>query len=99
PHLRCGSGELPQVRRSDALGGGSEDGESCTAANANGQARPCPAPTARYTSDPARSAEFAVRELNGALFDADLSFEVFEGVHWSIFLGCFCLCEGFVDER
>src|SRR5690606_36302282 len=37
---------------------GCEDKESCTAAD--GEARPCPAPTARHTSDPARSAEFSV---------------------------------------
>ncbi len=76
------------------MGGGSEDGESCTAAD--GEARPCPASTARHTSGPARSAEFAVRELNGAraLFDADLSFVMFERVHWSILFGANASAEG-----
>ncbi len=103
------------MRRSDAMGRRSEDRESCTPAD--GEARPCPAPTARHTSEPSRSAESSVhwppsaprfagarrpwsivksstawtlftpaRELNGALAESDLSFEMFGGVHWCIFL-------------
>src|SRR5690606_788707 len=91
-YLRRGSGELPPMRRSDALGRGCEDGKGSAAFD--GEARPCPAPTARRTSDPARSAESSVRQLNGALAEADLPFEMFEGVDWCIFLGARASVEG-----
>jgi hypothetical protein len=80
------------MRRSDARGPGCEDGKG--GAPLDGEARPCPASTARHTNDPARSAESSVRELNGALAEADLSFEMFEGVHWSISLRAFASAEG-----
>ncbi len=73
------------MRRSDVVGGGCEDDKG--SATFDGEARLGAESTARHTSDSARSAESAVRELNGALAEADLSFEMFAGVDWSVFSG------------
>jgi hypothetical protein len=56
---------LSEVQRAHALGRGCEDDEG--GAPLDGEARSRPASTTQHTGDPARSAEFAVRELNGAL--------------------------------
>jgi hypothetical protein len=80
------------MRRSDAMGRGCEDGKG--GAPLDGEARFGGESTARHTSDPARSAESAVRELNGALAEAELSLEDFKEAHRSVFLGARSSAEG-----
>jgi hypothetical protein len=80
--------ESLDTQRCHALGRGCEDNKGGAL---DGEARFGAASTPRRTSDRARSDESAIRQLNGALGEADLSFEMFEGAHWCIFLlGCSC---------
>jgi len=85
------------MRRSDALGRGCEDGKG--GAPLDGEAWFGATPSTCSLGNAAWSDEFAVRDLNGTLFDADLSFEMFEGGALVHLLGRFRSRGGFVEVR